>query len=73
MSVPSPKSGSELVDLYYHDMRSHLLEVAAAFDRIERAGGGQDPRLARLRQLACLVVDEQPRRAERFLERLSVL
>ncbi len=73
MSVPSPKSGSELLDMYYHDLRSHLLEVAAAFDRVERAGGGLDSRLERLRQVARLAVDDQPRRAERFLERLSVL
>jgi len=67
------KSGSELVDLYYHDVRSHLLEAAAAFDRFERAGvdPATEPRLQKLRQIAAIVCDDQPERAKRFLEALS--
>ena len=72
MSLKPPKSGDELLAMYYLDMRSHLLEVAAAFDRIEAAGGTADPRLESLRHVAKLAVDEKPRRAERFLEFLSV-
>jgi hypothetical protein len=53
-------------------MRSHLLEVAAAFDRIERAGTCDDQRLARLRQIAAIATDDQPGRAQRLLEDLSV-
>ena len=71
MEVPAQKSPSELLDLYYHDMRSHLLEVAAAFDRIERAGPSDDPRLQALRDVAAIAVDEKPGRAMRFLEQLS--
>jgi len=71
-SLAPPKTGTELLELYYHDMRSHLLEVAAAFDRIERAGGASgDLRLQRLRQVARIAVDDQPDRARRFLEALS--
>jgi len=67
------KSGPELVDLYYHDVRSHLLEAAAAFDRFERAGvnPATDPRLQKLRQIAAIACDDQPDRAKRFLEALS--
>jgi hypothetical protein len=72
MSLAPVKSPEELLDLYYHDLRSHLLEVAAGFDRIERAGASDDPRLARLRRIAALAVDEQPERARRLLEELSV-
>jgi hypothetical protein len=71
MALAPPKSGRELLDLYYHDMRSHLLEVAAAFDRIDRAGGADDRRLAALRQVARIAVDDEPERARRFLDALS--
>jgi len=72
MTAPLPKTGPELLDLYYHDIRSHLLEVAAAFDRIERAGGASgDPRLARLRAVGAMAMDEKADRARRFLDALS--
>lgn len=71
MSVQSPKTADELLDMYYLNMRSQLLEVAAAFDRIEAAGGTNDPRLAKLRHLAKIAVDNQPQREKRFLEYLS--
>lgn len=63
----------KLLDLYYHDLRSHLLETAACLDRLERAGGlpEQDQRLQRLREAASVVLDDQPERARRFLEILS--
>ena len=72
MMLTPPKTADQLLDMYYHDMRSHLLEVAAAFDRIDRAGGTDDERLTRLRELAAVAVDELPDRAERFLAALSV-
>ena len=67
-----PKSPEALLDLYYHDMRSHLLEVAAAFDRLDHAGGTDDARLEALRRVARIAVDHRPERARRFLEALSV-
>ena len=71
-ALQSPKDSTELLDMYYKDMRSHLLEVAAAFDRIERQGAsGDDPRLKQLRELAHIAVDESPDRAKRYLEHLS--
>ncbi|MDX9982180.1 MAG: hypothetical protein RBU25_19325 [Lentisphaeria bacterium] len=72
MPLAPLKSPEQLLDLYYHDLRSHLLEVAAGFDRIERAGASADPRLERLRRIAALAVDGQPERARRLLEELSV-
>jgi len=65
------KSAPELLDLYYHEIRSHLLEVAAAFDRIERAGGAAHPRLAELRRAGAVAIDTAPDRARRLLELLS--
>jgi len=72
-SSSRPKTATALVDLYYHDVRSHLLEAAAAFDRFERAGASpaSDPRLQKLRQTATIVCDDKPDRAKRFLEALS--
>ena len=71
-AVKPPKSGTELLDLYYLDLRMHLLETAAALDRITAAGGTTDPRLPRLRQAAAIALDDRPDRAKRFLEALSV-
>ena len=69
---PSPQSGGELLELYYLDLRMHVLEAAAALDRIAAAGGADDdPRLAKLRAGAQLLLDAQPDRARRFLELLS--
>ena len=70
--VVPPKNGAQVLDLYYHDMRSHALELAAALDRLDRAGATADPRLRRLRQALTVALDEQPERARRFLEKLSV-
>jgi len=73
MALRPPKTGDELLDMQYLDMRSHLLEVAAAFDRIERAGGSRDPRLAQLRRAGRIALGAEGERARRFLEGLSVV
>jgi len=72
MGLRPQKTASELLDLYYHDMRSHLLEVAAALDRIDLAGGLQDARLERLRQAGEIALGRERDRAQRFLTLLSV-
>ena len=73
MALQAPKSPDELLALYYHDMRSHLLELAAAFDRLDYAGGTDDERLELLRRAARIAVDEKADRAQRLLEALSEL
>ncbi|MFW5997036.1 MAG: hypothetical protein ACOCQP_03380 [Lentisphaeria bacterium] len=65
------KSAQELLDMYYLEMRCNLLEVAATLDRIEAAGGTDDPRLQRLLEAATIGLDDKPDRARRFLEALS--
>ena len=72
MQLSPPKNADELVDMCYADMRSHLLEVAAAFDRIERAGASSDPRIEQLRQAGVVAIGQAGDRARRFLELLSV-
>ena len=71
-AIKPPKSGDELLEMYYLDIRSHLLEAAAALDRIERAGGStQAPRLARLLKAAEIAIGPGPDRATRMHEFLS--
>jgi hypothetical protein len=72
MKLKPPKDARQLLDMYYLDMRSHLLEVAAAFDRLEAAGGCDDERLAKLRQAGEIAIGMETDRARRFLELLSV-
>lgn len=72
MDTLQPKPAKDLLDMYYLDMRMHLLEVAALFDRLDRSGGVSDPRLAQLRTLAVLAVDPHADRTRRALEFLSV-
>jgi hypothetical protein len=40
---------SELLDLYFLDARARLIDLAAFLDRIERAEGGDDFRIAAFR------------------------
>ena len=40
-AIPSPKSGRELVDEYFIENRTRVLEVAAFLDRLDRAGDVQ--------------------------------
>lgn len=61
----------ELLDLYFVDARSKLIDIAAFLDRVDRGGGGADFRLEAFhRALAELSVD-QSHRACRILEALS--
>ena len=64
-------SGDQLFAMYYHQLRSHLLEVAATLDRVQRAGGTDDPRFGRIRNAASVAIDSENERTRRFLESLS--
>ena len=70
-AIKPPKTGDELLELYYLDIRSHLLETAAALDRIDRAGGTSSPRLPRLLKAAEIAIGPGPDRATRLHEFLS--
>lgn len=62
---------SQLVDRSFVGVRAKLLEVAAFLDRVERHGQADDFRCAALRAAAAVLVDGQPERARRILEKLS--
>ena len=66
-----PKSAEELLDMYFLDMRSALLETAATLDRIERAEGGadivSDSRLENIKKACDIVKNGKDNRSEQFL------
>ncbi len=70
-ALASPKKAKELLDLYFLEARSALLETAAIFDRIERAEGGteafSDPRLSNLMKACEILRNVRGNRAEHFL------
>jgi hypothetical protein len=74
-TLPSGKTAMELLELYFLDMRSHLLEVAAGLDRIERAEGGaealKDPRFGQLIRSLEILGQTGTNRAPAFLEHFS--
>jgi hypothetical protein len=67
----SPKGAGELLDMYFLQARSYLLETAAVIDRIERAGGGkeplQEPRLQKLIKALEVIKEARGNRTEQFL------
>ncbi len=67
----SPKTAEELLDMYFLDARSQMLETAAILDRIERAEDGakamDDHRLKKLRDVCDILKNGRGNRAEQFL------
>ncbi|HEX8325010.1 MAG TPA: hypothetical protein VF595_13990 [Tepidisphaeraceae bacterium] len=69
-------SADELLERQYLDMRARVLSLAADFDRLQRAPGGEtlvtaDRRLAALRDCLAHVVSPEAGRAERVQSLLS--
>jgi hypothetical protein len=66
----SPKSGPELLEMYFLYARSHLLETASILDRIQRAPDGDkafaDPRVEQLMAACDIIKDPDGNRGERF-------
>jgi hypothetical protein len=52
MSAASPLSPKELVDEYFIENRTRLLEIAAFLDRVDRADGTYAPRDFRMKAFA---------------------
>ena len=73
--LPPVKNAGELLDLFYLDMRSAILETAAAFDRLQRADKQdetmRDCRVARLRTACRIAAGDDPDRTERILNLFS--
>ena len=61
----------QLLDLYFLDARSRLIDLAAFLDRLDRAEGEADFRLAALQQAFGELTRQNGRRAEHLLLALS--
>jgi hypothetical protein len=57
----------QVLDLYFLEARCHLIEVAAFLDRVERAEGEADFRLAAFRDALRVLAADGPDRAARVL------
>lgn len=64
--MPIPLSAAEVLNREFLEVRCKILEVAAALDRLDRAGGSvsDDPRLARIHEALGLLNAPAPNRAE---------
>lgn len=61
-----PLTAAEVLNREFLEVRCRVLEVAAALDRLERAGGdvSDDPRMKRMREALELLLKHQGDRAE---------
>jgi hypothetical protein len=59
-------NASEVLDREFLEVRAKILELAACFDRLQRAEGSveDDPRVGRLREAVQLLLESSPDRAE---------
>jgi hypothetical protein len=64
--MPPLLSAPEVLNREFLEIRCKILDLAAAFDRLDRADGSvtDDPRLARLREALTIVLDQSQDRAE---------
>ncbi len=61
----------QILDLYFLEARSKLIDLAAFFDRVDRAAGEPDFRLGALRRALAALQSSEPSRAEQVLMSLS--
>lgn len=66
LHMPSPLTAPEVLAREFLEIRAKILEIAAAFDRLERSEGDVDgdPRIARLREALKVLGDKGEDRAE---------
>jgi len=72
----TPLPADRVLDQFFHECRSKLLDVAAVFDRLGRGGtggAGADPRAAKLRQAVEVLLGDAPNKAELVQQLLDVL
>jgi len=64
--MPPLLSAPEVLNREFLEIRCKILDLAAAFDRLDRADGSvtDDPRVARLREALSIVLEQTADRAE---------
>lgn len=67
LAVSLPLTAPDVLNREFLELRAKILELAASFDRLDRASGevGEDPRLAKLRKGVEILLSSAPERAER--------
>jgi hypothetical protein len=72
----NPLPANEVMDRYFLEARSKLLDVAAILDRINRGANSmaieKDPRAARIREALDILLDRSGGRAERIQKVFSL-
>ena len=60
-------AASAVLDREFLEVRAKILELAASFDRLDRASGSaaSDPRVGQIREAIAVLLDQEPDRAER--------
>jgi len=69
-----PMTRADVVDRYFMEHRARVIDIAAFFDRLDRAqanGDEDDFRVRALRESIELLIDGRPHRARRVLEHFS--
>jgi hypothetical protein len=61
----------QVLDLYFMDARSKVIDLAAFLDRVQRADGEEDFRLRAFRKALLELPVDKPQRAEAVLKSLS--
>ena len=73
----TPLPADRVLDQFFHECRSKLLDVAAIFDRLGRGEGTEaatkDPRAAKLRQAVELLLGDAPNKAELLQQLFSLV
>ena len=66
--MPTPMSAPAVLTREFFEIRAKLLELAASFDRLDRAPGSvaDDPRMSRIREALEVLQDPKPDRAEQI-------
>jgi hypothetical protein len=72
----TPLPAAKVLDTYFLEARSKLLELAGTLDRIDRGRGAtelaHDPRLEKIRQALEVLKGQSPGRAERIQQIFSL-
>lgn len=58
----TPQTAALVLDGYFLEARSKLLDLAAILDRIDRGGGVTDPRLVRIHEAVAVLMKAGPER-----------
>lgn len=67
----SDRTTTQIIDREFLELRARVLELAASFDRIERATGDSDERVERIQEGMRILLDDAGDKARRVQELFS--